>query len=600
MNDISVSKIVGSPTQNSWSQASSTGKLYIALSLSSENEEGGIIAKGKSVLEQLQREFFAIDNKNLLEIKNAVEKVIKPLENINYSAVIGAIKDDILYIVTAGEGTVLVARNNSLAQVAKGEEGAIIGFSGKLLTDDIIVLETKEFNRKISNKLLAEYTGVKDSEKLAEDLAPFILEDSGGQEAAIIVHFKDLISAAKEPEIKNEAHVENYHEKKEIEPEYKKTEEKTKQRLPNLELFSNKLKKLNKKQKGIGAFTILVVLLLIGSLFAERYMEKSRADMQVFESVYSQASEKLESAKSLSSLNRGRALEEISLAIADIENNLSKFKEGSSNYERLSALLNELKKLNDELGGGSEVAGTPIFSSDDSEITGSLSQVVSNENGIFVIGEKGYTQISEGGDIESEEDLEIENVRRAIADDTSIYLLGSNVNRITISNSNTTEIIEGSEEALDISYFGSNIYLLNNGGEVVTRFSGSSYNEANYFQNSPQLSGKPLSFAIDSSIYILTDDSTITKFTRGSRDDKFELDSSLTISKNAILYGNENLSNIYLLDIDNGKIVQIKPDGTISKQFNASNLSNAKSFTVNNGESKAFVVADNQVYSFDL
>ena len=606
MNDIFVSKIVGSPTETSWSQASSTGKLYIALSLSAEDEKGGIIAKGKNVLEQIQREFFAIDNKNLSEIKNAVQKVFAPLENTDYSAVVGAIKDDILYIVTAGTGAVLIERDNNLAQVARGEEGKIIGFSGRLKHDDIIILETNEFNKKISNKLLGEYTGGHNNEKLAEDLAPFILEDSKGEEAAIIIHFKDQNNLR--PNISNEMYYETLGQKDkpseqiteptesnsyELSPEKKNT-------FPNpVEFLSAKLKGFSNKQKGIFVFALLVVLLLLGSLFAERYMESSRANTAVFESIFSESSEKLESAKNLSSLNRGRALEEINSAISNIESNLSKFRQGSKEYNQLNELLKEVNALRDELGGGSEIAGTSIFSSEDSEIIGLISQISLSGDNLVIVGDKGYAVMTEGGDIDSEEEIEISGIKKAISDDTYLFLLGSNVNRITISNGNTSEIIKGSTDAIDISYFGSNIYLLTSGGEVK-KYSGSSYQKANYLTGNTKINGTPISIAIDSSVYVLTDNGSIQKFTRGIVDNEFKLDSTVKISKNALLYTNENLSNIYVLDKDNASVAQITPKGSINKQFNALNLQNAKSFTVNNSESKAYAIIDNQVYSFDL
>lgn len=606
MNDIFVSKIVGSPTETSWSQASSTGKLYIAISLFSENEKLGIIGKGKNVLEQIQREFFAIDNKNLMEVKNAVEKVFNPLEKISFSAAVGAIKDDILYIVTAGNAVVLIGRANNLAEVARGEEGEIIGFSGKLKHDDIIILETNEFNKKISNKLLAEYAGNHDNEKLAEDLAPFILENSKGEEAAIIIHFKDQNG------LRTNAPEEMYYEAlgqkdkpmeqipETVDSNSYKIEPKTKIAFPNpVEFLSAKLKGFSRKQKGIFVFALLIVLLLLGSLFAERYMEKSRADLAVFESIFNVSSEKLENAKNLSSLNRGRALEEINSAIEIAESGLDKFKEGSKEYNQLNELLNELNSLRDELGGGSEIAGTSIFSAEDSEIIGSISQITLSKDNLIITGDKGYAVMSEGGDISSEKELDISGVKSAISNDTYLYLLGSNVNRITISNGNTSEIIEEAADAVDISYFGSNVYLLISGGEVK-KYSGSSYQETNYLTGDTKINGTPISFAIDSSVYVLTDKGSIQKFTKGTPDSDFKLDSTLKISKNAFLYANENLDNIYLLDIDNASIAQIGTDGSVSKQFNALNLQNAKSFTVNNSESKAYAIIDNQVYSFDL
>ncbi len=608
MNDILISKIVGTPSQTSWSQASSTGKLYIALGLSSTNESEGIISKGKNILEQIQREFFAIDDKNLLEIKNAVEKVFSPLENdINYSAVIGAIKDDILYIVTASSAVVLIERDNNLAEVARGEQNKIIGFSGRLRQDDMIILQTNEFNKKISNKLLAEYTGSHDSQKLAEDIAPFILEDSKGEEAAIIVHFKNPNQHTIPPTPTSDPSETTIHESEheQITDSGKNTIEDREENggeIKNrglLESFKNRFRNISKKQKGIIIFAILIVFLLLASLFTEKYMEQRKIASEQFNIVYDASSQKLESAKNLSSLNRGRALEEVSEAISNIENNLDKFSQGSEEYKKLSDLLSQLKNLRDELGGGSQIAGAVIFDASDSNVLDSISGISQSGDNLIIAGNRGFAALNSDGDIESEEEFEDVEIKRMISDDTYLYLLGTSVNRITISNGNKSEIIEDAD-AIDISYFGSNIYLLNNGGEVVKKYSGSSFSESNYFSDDINLSGKPISFAIDSSIYILTDDGNIRKFTRGTNNDEFELDPTLKISPNALLYANENLGNVYILDIDNASIAQISTSGSIVKQFNSLDLQKAKSFTVSPDETKAYVVIDDQVYSYDL
>jgi len=605
MNDIFVSKIVGSPTETSWSQSSSTGKLYIALSLSSSEENGGIIAKGKNVLEQIQREFFAIDDKNLSEIKKAVEKVFTPLNDVKYSAVVGAIKDDVLYIVTASAAVVLIERENNLAEVARGEEGKIIGFSGKLKHDDVLILETEEFHRKISNKLLAEYTGSHNNERLAEDLAPFILENSKGEEAAIIIHYKDPhnrtpVAHMPSPSDHHEdERVRNY-ASDEITDEYNEEEPTNKER-PNLFAgITSRFKNISKKQKGIAIFAVLIVLILLGSLFGERFMDQRREVEAEFESVYTESTQKLESAKNLSSLNRGRALEEVNSAISQLEASLGKFSEGSDEYEKLNSLLTELRALRDELGGGSEVAGTSIFTLSDSKVLKNISHITASNENIIVIGDAGYALINADGELESEEEAEISSSKRAISDENNIYLLSSNVNRVTISNSNISEIIEDTSDAIDISYFGSNIYLLNNGGEGIIKYSGSSYQKSNYLTDGTDLNGNPIAFAIDGSVYILNDSASIQKFTRGALADDFELDSTIKISKNALLYTNENLSNLYILDIDNSSVVQISKSGKVNKQFNSNNIQNAKSFTISADESKVLVVADDQVYSFDL
>ena len=605
-SDILVSKIVGTPSESSWSQASSTGKLYIALSVTSENEKSGIISLGKETLEQIQREFFALDQKSLTNIKKAVENVFSVLDKkIQYSAVVATIVDDILYIVTASNGMVLIERKQNLAEVARGEEGQIIGFSGRIKNNDIIILETKGFNNKISNKLLAEYTGTQNGAQIAEDIAPFILEDSMGEEAAIIIHFKNHdASTSPVANEEKEMHVPQNNDREEERLNYEEKSESIyetpyeKETTGTIENLKNRFSTISPKKRVIIAALFIIVIILFGSLFAERFSTNKSVAVEEFNAIYSEASDKYESANGLSSLNRGRALEEADSAIAQIESNLSKFSEGSEEYAKLNELLSKLKSLRDQLGGGSEVAGSVIFEAGTSEVLDSISAISESSGNLIVAGDTGYAVINEDGEIDAEEETDL-NIDRMISDDTYLYVLSDNVNRLTISNGNNSEIIEGSSDAVDISYFGSSVYLLTGGGEVK-KYSGSAFSESDYFKSAPNLSGKAISFAIDSSIYILTDDSSIQKFAKGEKDADFEYDGSVKISQNSRLYSREEFENIYVLDIDNASIVQINTDGKVQKQFNSLDLQNAKSFTINADESKAYVVIDDKVYSYDL
>ena len=66
--NILLSKIVANPTDTTWSQAYSTLNLYIVLSIRSESTESGIVTSGKELLEKIQREYFSLDEKSIVNI----------------------------------------------------------------------------------------------------------------------------------------------------------------------------------------------------------------------------------------------------------------------------------------------------------------------------------------------------------------------------------------------------------------------------------------------------------------------------------------------------------------------------------------------------
>ncbi len=63
-------KIVATPTLTSWSQAYSAGGLFIALSLVTETPEHqeAIGTVGKKILNDLEAEFFSLEEKSLEKI----------------------------------------------------------------------------------------------------------------------------------------------------------------------------------------------------------------------------------------------------------------------------------------------------------------------------------------------------------------------------------------------------------------------------------------------------------------------------------------------------------------------------------------------------
>ncbi len=595
MNDISVSKIVGSPNEFAWSQASSTGRLYIALSIFTDNASSEIIKIGKETLEQIQREFFALDEKKLSDIKIAVEKVFSSLrQDIQYSGVIASIHDDALYIITASEGFAYIDRNNNLAEIARGEVGKIIGFSGKILNDDIITIETGGFQKRISHKLLAEYTNLRNSEKIAENVAPFILEDSRGQEAAVIIHYQNS------PKAHREQH-DNYSTLPEApsrkEPPAKRS--KFSILLPQLSNFwKNKLSQISTKQKLIALIAIIVIAIFIGSLILERINEANKIKSQEFTALYEESSEKLAGAKSLISINRGRALEEATSAIQRIESNLTKFNNNSSQYEKLSSLLSELKSTQDTLSEGVDISGTVIFETNSSEILSKIDSLSITNNNIIIVEENGYIVLNENGKVQNEERTHIASVQDTTSNKDKLYVLTNNsVEQVTISNGRASQIIDNSRGATDIALFGSSIYLLENRG-VVGKYSGSSFGRSNYFTDDVSPPQDAISFAIEGSIYIASKN-TLKKFTRGVPDTDFKTEDTLNISQNSILYSQEGFNHLYILDKASGALAQLNTSGTVIKQY-TTNIVSIQSFIINDSETKAFIATPSQVYSFDL
>src|SRR3989344_8447256 len=96
--DVLLSKIVANASESCWAQAYATRKLYIVLGLETERE--AIAQYGKTLLEKLVREFFALGEKNLATLKQAVSHTLNDVgDDYIYSGVLSCLVKNVLYIV---------------------------------------------------------------------------------------------------------------------------------------------------------------------------------------------------------------------------------------------------------------------------------------------------------------------------------------------------------------------------------------------------------------------------------------------------------------------------------------------------------------------
>lgn len=659
--DILLSKIVASPTDIKWSQAYTTLNVYITLSLTAK-EGSSITSLGKDTLEKLQREFFAVDEKNLDNIKKAVGNVVKTLDGTSsFSIIVGALSKNILYIVIASEGQVLIKRGTKTGVIAQGEENEVIGFSGKLQSDDTVIFETADFNTKIPLTTLEESLTNGNVTQIAEDVTPLVHEGATGGEAAIIIQYKDTsIKASPTPgeeEVEQEDEVNNTKETvlpaKDIKEE--EIEEKTEGPIESLKeendddditkrddivsdnlwtkppqehyfrdsqegsteegdhflpdekksnifvtlaspLKNARIPQLPGKKGLILVGIVLLVVILVGSIGYQNYAKQRDASQKEFAAVYTPAQQKYDEATSFDNLDKSVALSSLQEAQKMITDNIAKFKKGSKEEQQLSALLSQINAKIEEIGGGSTVENQQTLFSKNSDFPNI--DGITYAGGDLVIASSQGKKVGILSDKKISESFDTEDDSTVLAsDDKYIYALGANVVRIDKGNGNTETILDDAKGSA-IGIFGSNYYLLE--GDDVLKYRTPSTTSTSYFTSKPNFSSNPQSFAIDGSIWILEQNGTIDKFTKGVKD-SFEIQGLLSpIGSGATIYTAEDFENLYVLDPENKRVVVFSKNGEYINQFEGTIFSNANTFTVDESSKTGYIVGDNTVYSFDM
>ncbi len=574
VENVSFAKIVANPSVYSWSQAYNAGKLFAVLSLESEEEtkeKDYLNVLGKEVLDTLEQEFFTLEVKDLESIKKAVlETSTKIPEEVVCSFVIGTFVNNILYTFILGNGKILLKRNESLGNILESADqkaDSLKSASGFLEDGDVVILETKQFANVISTSTLSEFLDNLSPQEAAENIAPLVHEKEESGAAAIIINYKKIVETS-ESIVSEEA---------EKEDEEKPTINR-KLKLPvTLSPFFAKIKfpknfDINHSRKVILTVVIVIIVVFAGSVVFAVKKQQDTKIQTLFNQIYPEASKKYEEGQGLLDLNRNLARDNFSEAKKLLESTGDKFPKNSKQEKQILELLT---KVNSSLESSSGIK------------EGSAKEVTASQS--FFLS------------------AQLKNSALYFSyDDKNIYgLTADAVYSLDKEGGSKKEIIKNDsswkEGTAVFPYFG-NIYVLDKKQNQIFKFVEvtSGFSEANYFSDTTPNFSNAISLAIDSSIYVLSSNGTIDKFTKG-KTDSFSTSGLDTPFKNpSRIYTNVNDDNIYVLDNGNSRIVVLDKNGSYKSQYKAGVIKTAKDFDVFEKDKKIFVLSSGKIYQIDL
>jgi hypothetical protein len=593
--NLTFAKIVANPNAFSWSQVYSAGKLFAVLSLETTeetHEKDYLNVLGKEILDTLEQEFFTLETKDLESIKQAVTATSSKIpQEINCSFVVGSVVNNVLYIYILGNGRASLKREEKLGnllEVKDQKPDALKVVSGFLQDNDIIVLQTKQFADVISVGTLTEFMDNLPIAEAAENLAPLVHEKEEAGAAAILINYKSpttemLEEIPQEPETKTSQVVETEETNIQEAPFYTPQINANrnflagiggsisaliqKLRLPNSSNLS-----LNHSRKVILTIIIIIIVVFIGSVMFAINKQQSEKTASIFQSIYPQAQKKYSEGQSLLELNQNLAHDSFSQAQTILESGKDKLPKNSKEEKQVLTLLNRVDSALNQTSG--------VTQSQAKQIDTNSSQLLLAEtknSGLY------FTE-----------------------DDSHIYGLTTNEifslntdgtgKKTLIKNDNDWEKPGGLS-----TYFG-NIYILDKKQSQILKYAqtDSGFAKANYFSSTTPDLSKTVSITIDSSIYVLSSDGNVAKFTKGAADN-FSLqglDKPL-LNPTAILT-NASDTYIYILDNGNSRIVVFDKNGNYKNQYQAGIIKNAQDFEVLEKDQKMYVLSGGKVYEIDL
>lgn len=559
---ITFGKVVGNPTSYTWSQAYNAGGLFAVISLAKKdanhnlektendlriemlrqkNEDHTLQILGKELLNTLEEEYFTLESKTINSIQTALEKTAQKIpKEVKGSILLSAIINGGLFAFGFGEGTILLIRKNKYTVLFKGNVyDKVKTMTGLLENNDYIILETEAFDTIITRSKIIGTALSNSPCETAEILSPLIHQKGTGEEAAIVILYKFLNPL---PQIAEEA-------LEESPPSFK---------------FSFSKTLLSKIPYSYLILIVIISVLTISILYSLKKQQSSKTEA-LFQKVFSESQAKYDEGESLIGLNKNLANDDFKSALKIINDNKEKFTKGSSDEQKLSELA---KKIDEALNNSSQ-----------------------------------NTQLNEASNHQM---LNLENKDNSIlyitSDDSNIYTLDSNgvtrIDKKTLKNKKiiSNEDLGGNPAGFGIFY--GNIYVADKSAKQIYKFASGSFNKANYFQGSFDIS-KAVSIAIDGSIWVLGSDGSIQKFTRGNQEG-FSITGLDKPLKPTRIYTDPDSKNLYVLDNGNKRIVVLSKNGAFQEQYLAKTIANARDFSVSEKDKKIYILISNKLWQMDL
>jgi len=618
---LQTAKVVGTPTDGFWSQVHTffpedkikkekRGDLLAILVISQAGEGVAAVAAGREILGRIHEEYYGnLDGSACDRLKLAIEKVSQ--ENDNLEIVAGVVFGNVLYLATLGGGKVLLKRFGQTGVLISGGEG-LKSTSGFLEDNDLLVFGSAKFFSAVGDGVLRAALENNLVDEAVEILAPIILgRGEMSKAAAIIVSVKKQ----EEEEIRpmEESVPEPKQEEKPLDiPPVKKP---FRLKLP----FKNFRKPIYVKngaetKKKRLYFLASLVLLSLFSLSLFLGIKKRNLDRKETQArnLLKQAEEKLNQSKEIAASNpsQGKVLGEEVIRLADEAALISK-----KNSQEASVIKEQTQNLLSSLATESLVNEPTVFMDLNLIIDGAFGNAFTLIDKDLVILDSGKKKIyllnfEKKSNKIIDSSIEKGSLVTILAE--KVLVMGSEgIWEVLLSDQKSSVKIKTDsdwQEVVGLSSFGSNVYLLDKGANLIWRYSGTESGfgkKANWLVDKPDL-GSAVSMAIDGSIWVLEKDK-ILKFTFGKQE-SFSLTKMPASPRGEPenfgepikIWTSADNENLYVLDKGIGKIWVIAKNGEYRGSFAGEWIKSSSDIVTVEGSKKIFVLSGTKIYEIGI
>ena len=618
-------KLTGNPGTSGWAQVhefapddatklAQRGHLFAVVATSRHEEGVDSVIAGRELLARLHEEYFGKEEGEAFNVlKSAVEKVIDEFREswgeVEVAAV--AFLDKVVYSAVGGGAQVAIFRNGMLAKILESSPKQVVSASGYPKERDILLLATKRFFETIPNGVLKGALEGADPATVAESLAPSVhASQDNGNLGAVVIRFEKEVFFAKEEEAVPSPVPSGVslmdRARGVLAGAFSGIQNALAKRLPERKIFvrgapeEEVLPQSKKMTLTVGIVLLLILLVSIGFGIRQKVLRDQKSK---YGDRLTQAQHEIDEAVSLASLNpeRSRELFSSSFSLAEtlkaegvkdpaLEEVIRKLEENRGRilgeYREEGALYMDLSILSDGLKGD-DMSGS-------SERVYILDKAGKKVVGITLATKK--TEVVAGPDqLEGATSLASYTERVFVLTGEGIFEVGDE----------KTKAIEKDWEGEVLPYaYAGNIYLLDKAANTIWRFAGA---EGTFGSKSEWLGegvepdfSRIVSISIDGNIWVLSQTGRILKFSRGSPQNISAAGVFPSLSSADVIYTNEELGFVYILDKGGKRVVVLDKDGNYKAQYFSDRLSEANDLAVSEKEKKIILLAGSKLYFIEL
>lgn len=602
----SFTELVGTPNDTVWSQAHAISPSFLVVITISGSPDGKLL--GRDILLRIKEESCGLESLSLERLNNIIQQIKDEFGKGEVQPEIAAVLavGDVAYLTISGGGQIWLKRDRVFQKILDLDAKDFESASGRIYKNDLFVLGTDEFFRICQGGVLKEAVENTDPQEAAEALAPLSLEKESAKIAAI---FGLVITKTEEfagEKIEESTLKKENETKRQKDAGDKKLLSKIKQFLGLVRLPA--LPQPTRSRKSVLTVAAILIFLLASSLYFGGKKRDYEVKVDEYEKISAEIYPLIDQAESLRELNPAGSRDLLTTA-----------KEKLLLLEELKIEPQEIQRLKDKIESNLllvvkeyNLSEVPLFydltmisaeaKGERLAIFGDYLAVLDRKNG-RVLGldtVKKNSEVLSGGSALSSPEL-------LSAGKNSFFIKdGEGILELKPETKKTQKIIEFDSdwgETVDMKTFDGNLYLLGKGNNTIWRYvyEGGKYgSKKDWFneQNKPDLSSS-FNLSIDGSLWILANNQ-ILKFVQGTRQDYHPKGLDKPIAQGGVLYTNEKLKNLYILDKGNSRLLVLAKNGDYQGQYLWSGLSDTSDFVVSEENRKIYLLSGSKIYEVEL